>query len=120
MDKDQRDSKLLLKAVRAVGLTYELSATELSRITGIEAGDLARTDGEEGRDTLTTNQTQSAQEMLALHNELSAFFGQNDSAASRWLHTKNLDFDARPIDILKTAGGIERACQYLRDYRSRS
>lgn len=120
MNKDQRDPKLLLKAVRAVGRAYELSATELSRITGIEAGDLARAEKEESRETLTASQLQAAQDMLQLNNELSAFFGQDDSAASRWLRTKNLDFDARPIDILKATGGVERVCQYLRDYRSRS
>ena len=120
MDGDQRDSELLLKTVRAIGRAYELSATELSRITGIKAGDLARTNGEEGKDTLTAKQTQAAQEMLRLYKELSALFGQDDSAASRWLRTKNLDFDARPIDLIKTADGLERVRQYLRDYHSRS
>lgn len=120
MNRDQSDTELLLKSVRAIGRAYDLSAKELSRITGIEAGDFARTDGEEGKDTLTAKQTQAAQEMLRLYKELSAFCGQDDSAASRWLRTKNLDFDALPIGILKTTGGIERVCHYLRDYLSRS
>lgn len=120
MNENQRETELLLKSVSAIGRAHKLSAKELSRITGIEAGDLVRTDGEEGRYILTANQTQAAQEMLRLYKELTAFFGEDNSEASRWLHTRNLDFDARPIDILNTTGGIKRVCQYLRDYRSRS
>lgn len=120
MNRDQRDSKPLLKAVRAMGRAYDFTAIELSRITGIEAVDLESAGDEERTKTLNADQTQAAQEILRLHKELSAIFGQDARTASGWLHTKNLDFDARPVDIIRTTEGIEKVCDYLRDYQSRS
>ena len=106
--------------MRAIGRAYELSAEELSRITGIEAGDLARTDGAEGRDTLTTNQTQAVLQLLELHDGLSAIFGEHDSEAANWLRTRNIDLDAKPVELIATTDGLKAVSEYVAAYRSKS
>ncbi|MBO6529086.1 MAG: DUF2384 domain-containing protein [Erythrobacter sp.] len=55
-----------------------------------------------------------------LHEALMALFGGSNRSARSWLLARNLDFNARPIDLIDSPEGLRAVCDYLEGYRVRA
>ncbi|WP_366933415.1 MbcA/ParS/Xre antitoxin family protein [Erythrobacter sp.] len=49
-----------------------------------------------------------------------ALFGGSNRSARSWLLARNLDFNARPIDLIDSPEGLRAVCDYLEGYRVRA
>jgi len=62
---------------------------------------------------------EAGQFLLRLFRGLDALMGSDDDAARRWLATRNLDLEARPIDLIDSFRGLIAVCDYVDAHRAR-
>ena len=62
---------------------------------------------------------EAGQFLLRLFRSLDALMGSDDQASRRWLEARNLDLDARPLDLIDSFKGLITLCDYVDAHRAR-
>ena len=60
---------------------------------------------------------EAARLLLRLFRGLDALMGSDDDAARRWLATRNVDLDARRLDLIDSFRDLIAVCDYVDTHR---
>ncbi len=113
------DLKILTSAVFEIREMLSLADEKLALALDLSVSDLAELYSGEPELRLPSKSFEAAQALLRLHDSLQALFGGCDRSARSWMSTRNLDFDARPIDLIVSPEGLCAVRDYLEGYRAR-
>ena len=113
------DSRILTTAIGRIAEYWGLSNAKLGTILGLSAATISRLrSGKTGLDTASKS-FEAGQFLLRLFRGLDALLGSDDEAARSWLAARNLDLDARPIDLIESFKGLMTVCDYVDAHRAR-
>jgi hypothetical protein len=112
--------RVLSAAVDSIAGLWQLSNVELGAVIDLSAPPVSRL--RVGRFTLDPDSTpfERAQHLLRLFRSLDCWLGHDDCSVRSWLTTRNLDLEARPIDLLANAKELLRTKGYVDALRSRA
>ena len=112
-------SQALTKALARIADFWKFSNTKLGQVLGLSPATVSRL--RSGRATLdpASKSFEAGQFLLRLFRSLDAMMGSDDAASRRWLETRNLDLDARPLDLIDSFKGLLTVCDYVDAYRAR-
>ncbi|NLR70362.1 DUF2384 domain-containing protein [Novosphingobium sp. ERN07] len=113
------DADVLTSALARIAAFWDFSNAKLGAVLGLSPATVSRL--RSGRSTLdpASKAFEAGQFLLRLFRSLDALLGSDDAAARRWLETRNVDFDARPIDMIDTMRGLITLCDYVDAHRAR-
>jgi hypothetical protein len=112
-------ARVLSAVVTHIAASWQLSNVELGAIIGLSAPTVARLRA--GRYQLASGSKpfELAQHLLRLLRSLDSWLGRDEGSATSRLTTRNLDLEARPIDLLPTVRGLLRTNDYVDALRAR-
>jgi len=112
-------ARVLSTAVGRIAEFWQLSNARLGAIIGLSGPTVSRL--RNGQFTLEpgSKSFELAQHLLRLFRSLDSWLGQDDASARSWLVTRNIDLEARPIDLLPTIRGLLRTSDYVDTLRAR-
>lgn len=113
------DQRILASAVVGIGRMLSLTHGKLALALDLSASDLAELQSRQKGLRLTPKSFEAAQSLLSLYHSLQVAFGGCDRSIRSWMSAENLDFDARPIDLINSPEGLRAVCDYLEGYRAR-
>jgi uncharacterized protein (DUF2384 family) len=98
---------------------WQLSNAKLGTVLGLSPATVSRL--RSGRTQLdpASKSFEAGQFLLRLFRGLDALMGSDDQASQRWLETRNLDLDARPLDLIDSFKGLIIVCDYVDAHRAR-
>ncbi len=111
--------RVLTEAVGRIAGFWCLSNARLGTIIGLSGPTVSRLRGGQYRLEPGSKPFELAQHLLRLFRSLDSWLGQDDDSARSWLTTRNLDLEARPIDLLMTVRGLLRTSDYVDALRAR-
>jgi uncharacterized protein (DUF2384 family) len=98
---------------------WGLSNAKLGVVLGVSPATASRLRSGQTQLDPASKSFEAGQFLLRLFRSLDAVLGSDDDAAKRWLSTKNLDLNAKPIDRIDTMRGLMDVCDYVDFYRAR-
>lgn len=115
----EAQSRVLSEAVARIAAVWSIGDDVLGEILGI-AGDRAA-DLRVGTFRLARSGPafRAGQYLVRLFQELSVLIG-DDRSVMAWLQTENIDLGGRPIDLVRTEGGLRELLSYLETRRASS
>ena len=113
------DAHLLVSATIEFAKSCAISNDELAGVLGIEA-DRMKLIARGNTEHAERGVLRRAEQLLLLHQNLAAIFCDDGAVAANWLRTRNIDLDARPLDLLSAQDGIREVNDYLAGYRQKS
>jgi hypothetical protein len=118
-DKPRSDAAVLSSALARIANFWGFSNAKLGTVLGVSPATVSRIRG--GRTLLdpASKSFEAGQFLLRLFRGLDAFMGSDDDASRRWLATRNLDLDARPLDLIDSFRGLVTVCDYVDAHRAR-
>jgi uncharacterized protein (DUF2384 family) len=118
-DKPRSDAAVLSSALARIANFWGLSNAKLGTVLGVSPATVSRIRG--GRTLLdpASKSFEAGQFLLRLFRGLDALMGSDDDASRRWLATRNLDLDARPLDLIDSFRGLVTVCDYVDAHRAR-
>ena len=117
--KPRSDAAVLSSALARIADFWGLSNAKLGTVLGLSPATVSRIRG--GRTLLdpASKSFEAGQFLLRLFRGLDALMGSDDDASRRWLATRNLDLDARPLDLIDSFRGLVTVCDYVDAHRAR-
>lgn len=112
-------ARVLSDAIARIADLWDLSNAMLGRIIGLSAPTISRLRAGAYRLEAGSKPFELAQHLLRLFRSLDSWLGQDDASARSWLVTRNLDLEARPIDLMPTVQGLLRTNDYVDALRAR-
>ncbi len=118
-DMALEEGRVLSGAMARVAACWQLTNEQMAAALGISAASASRLKA--GRYPLKRGDKafELGQYILRLFRSLDALLGSDDLAARSWLHTDNLDLEAKPIDLIKTVRGLTMVADYVDDFRAK-
>lgn len=115
----EAQSRVLSEAVARIAAVWNIGDDVLGEILGI-AGDRAA-DLRVGTFRLARSGPafRAGQYLVRLFQELSVLIG-DDRSVMAWLQTENIDLGGRPIDLVRTEGGLRELLAYVETRRASS
>ena len=113
------DSRILTTAIGRVAEYWGLSNAKLGSILGLSAATISRLRSGKTELDAASKSFEAGQFLLRLFRGLDALLGSDDEAARSWLTARNLDLDARPIDLIESFKGLMTVCDYVDAHRAR-
>lgn len=112
-DRSRDDARVLSAALVRVADLWGLTDEKLAVVLGLSPATVSRI--RNGRAALdpASKSFEVAQLVVRLFRGLDAQLGSDDEAARRWLATRNVDLDARPIDLIGSFRGLIAVCDYV-------
>jgi hypothetical protein len=107
------DARLVSEATLQAAAHLGLSDPVLATILGLSATSVERTRDNKMpliQDQLTLER---AAPLLRLSQVFNLGLGDNPEATENWMRSHNSALGARPIDVLQTAGGMERILEHV-------
>lgn len=113
------DAQILTDAIARIADFWGLTNAKLGSILGLSSATVSRL--RKGASTLdpASKSFEAGQFLLRLFRALDALMGSDDAASQRWLATRNLDLDARPLDLIGSFRGLITVCDYVDAHRAR-
>jgi hypothetical protein len=113
------DAEILSEAMAKIAGFWQLSNAKLGTVLGLSPATVSRL--RSGRTQLdpASKSFEAGQFLLRLFRGLDALMGSDDQASQRWLETRNLDLDARPLDLIDSFKGLIIVCDYVDAHRAR-
>lgn len=112
-------ARVLGEAVGHIAQFWQLSNAKLGAIIGLSGPTVSRLRAGQYRLESGSKPFELAQHLLRLFRSLDSWLGQDDISVRSWLMTRNLDLEARPIDLLSTVRGLLRTSDYVDALRAR-
>jgi uncharacterized protein (DUF2384 family) len=118
-DIEAEDDRVLTAAVSRIADFWGLTNAKLGAVLGLSAATVSRLRSGQARLDAASKSFEAGQFLLRLFRSLDALLGSDDQAARSWLATRNLDLDARPIDLIDSFKGLITVCDYVDAHRAR-
>lgn len=118
-DLTAEDDRVLTTAVSRIADFWGLTNAKLGSVLGLSAATVSRLRSGQARLDPASKSFEAGQFLLRLFRSLDALLGSDDQAARSWLATRNLDLDARPIDLIDSFKGLIAVCDYVDAHRAR-
>ena len=118
-DLTAEDDRVLTTAVSRIADFWGLTNAKLGSVLGLSAATVSRLRSGQARLDPASKSFEAGQFLLRLFRSLDALLGSDDQAARSWLATRNLDLDARPIDLIDSFKGLITVCDYVDAHRAR-
>lgn len=112
-------ARVLSEAVARIADFWQLSNSRLGSIIGLSGPTVSRLRSGQYRLEPGSKPFELAQHLLRLFRSLDSWLGQDDASTRSWLTTRNIDLEARPIDLLPTVRGLLRTSDYVDALRAR-
>lgn len=112
-------ARVLSEAVARIADFWQLSNARLGSIIGLSSPTVSRLRSGQYRLEPGSKPFELAQHLLRLFRSLDSWLGQDDASTRSWLTTRNIDLEARPIDLLPTVRGLLRTSDYVDALRAR-
>jgi hypothetical protein len=113
------DDVILSTAIARIADFWGLSNAKLGLILGLSAATISRLrSGQTALDPVSKS-FEAGQYLLRLFRSLDAMMGSDDAATRSWLHTANIDLQARPVDMIDRFKGLMTVCDYVDAHRAR-
>jgi hypothetical protein len=112
-------ARVLSDAVSRIAEFWQLSNGKIGMILGLSAPTVSRLRAGQYRLEPGSKPFELGQHLLRLFRSLDGWLGQDDDSVRSWLTTRNLDLEARPIDLLPTVRGLLRTSDYVDALRAR-
>ena len=111
------DARVLSAALTRIADLWGFSIAKLGAVLGLSPATVSRV--LDGRTVLdpASKFFEAARLLLRLFRGLNALMGSDDDAARRWLMTRNVDLDARPLDLIDSFTGLAAVCDYVDAHR---
>jgi uncharacterized protein (DUF2384 family) len=116
---EAEDDRVLTTAVSRIADSWGLTNAKLGAVLGLSAATVSRLRSGQARLDPSSKAFEAGQFLLRLFRSLDALLGSDDQAARSWLATRNLDLDARPIDLIDSFKGLITVCDYVDAHRAR-
>ncbi|TIX51503.1 MbcA/ParS/Xre antitoxin family protein [Alteraurantiacibacter aquimixticola] len=113
------DGKLLTSAIARIAEFWGLTNAKLGSVLGLSAATVSRLRSGKAELDPASKSFEAAQFLLRLFRSLDAMLGSDDMAARAWLATRNVDLDAKPIDLVDSFKGLMTVCDYVDAHRAR-
>jgi uncharacterized protein (DUF2384 family) len=118
-DIEAEDDRVLTTAVSRIADFWGLTNAKLGSVLGLSAATVSRLRSGQARLDPASKSFEAGLFLLRLFRSLDALLGSDDQAARSWLATRNLDLDARPIDLIDSFKGLITVCDYVDAHRAR-
>ena len=118
-DIEAEDDRVLTTAVSRIADFWGLTNAKLGAVLGLSAATVSRLRSGQARLDPASKAFEAGQFLLRLFRSLDALLGSDDQAARSWLMARNLDLDARPIDLIDSFKGLITVCDYVDAHRAR-
>lgn len=112
-------ARALSEAVARIADFWLLSHARLGSIIGLSGPTVSRLRSGQYLLEPGSKPFELAQHLLRLFRSLDSWLGQDDASTRSWLTTRNIDLEARPIDLLPTVRGLLRTSDYVDALRAR-
>ena len=116
---EEGDSKVLTTAIARIAEFWGLTNAKLGSVLGLSQATVSRLRAGKSELDPASKSFEAGQFLLRLFRSLDALLGSDDMAARSWLATRNVDLDARPIDLVDSFKGLMTVCDYVDAYRAR-
>jgi len=113
------DAEVLTSAMGKIAAFWKLSNAKLGVVLGLSPATASRLRAGQARLDPASKSFEAGQFLLRLFRGLDALMGSDDDAARRCLATRNLDLEARPIDLIDSFRGLIAVCDYVDAHRAR-
>jgi uncharacterized protein (DUF2384 family) len=113
------DGALLATAVGRIAEFWQLTNDMLGDVLGLSPATASRLRNGAWSFAPGTKPFELAQYLVRLFRSLDALMGSDDAAVRSWLAAANADLDGRPIDLVRTIGGLIAVADHVDGYRSR-
>lgn len=112
-------AQALTTALARIADFWKFSNAKLGQVLGLSPATVSRL--RSGRATLdpATKSFEAGQFLLRLFRSLDAMMGSDDAASRRWLEARNIDLEARPLDLIDSFKGLLTVCDYVDAFRAR-
>ena len=116
-DTQHSDAQVLSAALARIANLWGLSDSKLGAVLGLSPATASRI--LDGRTVLdpASKSFEAARLLLRLFRGLDALMGSDNDAARRWLAARNVDLDARPLDLIDSFRGLIAVCDYVDAHR---
>lgn len=112
-------ARVLSEAIARIADFWHLSNARLGSIIGLSGPTVSRLRSGQYKLEPSSKSFELAQHLLRLFRSLDSWLGQDDASTRSWLTTRNIDLEARPIDLLPTVRGLLRTSDYVDALRAR-
>jgi uncharacterized protein (DUF2384 family) len=113
------DDRILTSAVAKIADYWDLSNAKLGAVLGLSPTTVSRLRSGSTKLDQSSKSFEAGQFLLRLFRSLDAMMGSDDAAAKAWLAARNLDLEARPLDLIDSFKGLMTVCDYVDAHRAR-
>lgn len=117
--QQRADDNVLTSAIAKIGDYWGLSNAKLGAVLGLSAATVSRLRSGQARLDPASKSFEAGQYLLRLFRSLDALMGSDDGAAKSWLAARNLDLEARPLELIDSFKGLMTVCDYVDAHRAR-
>jgi len=117
--KQTDDDRILTSAIAKVADFWGLSNAKLGTVLGLSPATISRLRSGQTRLDPVSKSFEAAQFLVRLFRSLDALLGSDDAASRGWLAARNLDLEARPLDLIDSFKGLMAVCDYVDAHRAR-
>lgn len=115
----ETQSRVLSEAVARAAANWGLSDTDLGNIIGVSRTSAGRLSTGKFRLKRGKPEFQLGQYFVRVFRSLDSITGSDDEASISWLKSPNLDLGDRPLNMMRSIGGLVRVADYIDDYRAK-
>lgn len=110
---------MLSEAVSRAAANWNLTDADLGRIVGISRTSAMRLSTGEFQLRRGKPEFELGQYFVRIFRSLDSIMGSDDEASISWLKSHNLDLQGRPLDMMRSIGGLVRVADYIDGFRAR-
>jgi hypothetical protein len=115
----EAQSRVLSEAVARIAALWSIDDDLLGEMLGIAGGRAADLRVGTFRLARPDPAFRAGQYLVGLFEELAVLIG-DDRSVMAWLQTENMDLGGRPIDLVRTVGGLRELLAYVETRRASS
>ena len=119
LDIQHADDRILTSAVAKIADYWDLSNAKLGSVLGLSPATISRLRSGSTKLDQSSKSFEAGQFLLRLFRSLDAMMGSDDAAAKSWLAARNVDLEARPLDLIDSFKGLMTVCDYVDAHRAR-
>ena len=119
LELEPDDGRILTSAIARIAEFWGLTNAKLGSVLGLSSATVSRLRSGKAELDPASKSFEAAQYLLRLFRSLDALLGSDDMAARAWLSARNMDLDARPIDLVDSFKGLMTVCDYVDAHRAR-
>jgi len=116
-DAQRYEAQVLSKALARIAELWGFSNAKLGAVLGLSSETISRMRSGWAVLDPASKSFEAGQSLLRLFRGLDALMGSDDGASRRWLAARNVDLDARPLDLIDTFRGLIAVCDYVDAHR---